>query len=107
MASAEFLRAMASLQTRVGGAVAPSTTDLAQTDDDDSALEEMRHEMFKGLDGSDLRPPTILATESDLLHPLAQEHSEVQMLLTELAGLREEVNALRAEINELKQGTMI
>lgn len=120
MGSSPFVRSLEVLHVRVGGTTAPSITDLAQTDDDDSALEELRHETWKGFDAQDSAPPVVFDPYTDPLHPLpqehvagndvtpiVQEHAEVQQLLTELAGLREDVNALRTEINDLRQGVSL
>lgn len=105
--TAEAIRAMNSLFTRVGGAVAPSATDLAQSDDDDSALEELRHEAWKALDGANSLPPSLHDPFTDQMHPMRQEHAEVQQLQSEIVGLREEVSALRQELQSLQQGTIV
>jgi hypothetical protein len=103
----EAVRALSDVFARIGGSTGPSTTDLAQTDDDDSALEEFKHEAAKSLDGLGLTPAVVFDPFTDPLHPLAQQHSEMQHLLTELAGLREEVSMLRRQITDLSQGTML
>lgn len=91
--TSEAIRMFDLLFIRVGGAVAPSTTDLSQSDDDDSGLEEFKHELSKSIEGLSVAP-------------VHQEHSEVQHLMTELAGLREEVATLRAEVQGIQQGAI-
>ena len=104
---AGFLSSLSDVFNRIGGSTGPSTTDLSQTDDDDSGLEEFKHELSKGQDGLNLSPAVVFDPFTDPLHQLAQQHSEVQQLLTELAGLREEVAVLRQQINDITQGTML
>jgi hypothetical protein len=103
----EAFRALAKVFERVGGATGPSTTDLATSDDEDSGLEEFKHEVSKMLDGLAMLPATVPDPFTDPLHPLPQEHVDVQHLLTELAGLREEVARLRAEVQGIQEGTML
>jgi hypothetical protein len=114
----EAFRALAKVFERIGGATGPSTTDLATSDDEDSGLEEFKHEVGKTLEGLAMQPASEFVPFTDPLHPLAQphdpyadplhplpqEHVDVQHLLTELAGLREEVNNLRAEVQGLQEG---
>jgi hypothetical protein len=103
----EAFRALAKVFERIGGATGASTTDLAQSDDEDSGLEEFKHEVTKTLDGfTDQLHPLAQPHDpyTDPLHPLPQEHADVQHILTELAGLREEVNSLRAEVQGLQEG---
>jgi hypothetical protein len=107
MLTPEALRALSVLFTRVGGAISPSITDLAVADDEDSGLEEMRHEFTKSVDGLAMAPALVLPVFDDQLQPLAQQHSEVQALQTEIAGLREEVASLRTQVNDIQQGTML
>jgi hypothetical protein len=133
-ASDEFLRALQKLFERVGGATGPSTTDLATSDDEDSGLEEFRAEQLKHNDALEMLPlpvfdsvsdpqlpPVVFPEFTDPLHPLAQEPQEfsdplhplvqeqitVDVLLSELSGLREEVAQLRIQINDLQQGTYL
>jgi hypothetical protein len=115
----EAYRALQKVFERAGGATGPSTTDLATSDDEDSGLEEFKHEVTKALDGLALEPTAVFEPFTDPMHPLAQphdpytdpmhplpqEHAEVQQILTELAGLREEVTRLRAEVQGLQEGT--
>lgn len=56
-ASPEFLRALKALFERVGGSTGPSTTDLATSDDDDSGLEEFKHEIIKRIEALEQLPP--------------------------------------------------
>jgi hypothetical protein len=103
----EAFRALAKVFERIGGATGASTTDLAQSDDEDSGLEEFKHEVTKTLDGLAMLPATVSDPFTDPLHPLPQEHAVVDHLLTELAGLREEVARLRAEVQGIQEGTML
>lgn len=118
----EAVRALSTLQIRVGGSTAPSTTDLAQTDDDDSGLEEFKAETYKKLDTLFAQPQTVVPPAYvdpmqplavphiayvDPMYPIAQEHSVIQALLTELSGLREQVTALANQINDIRQGTTL
>jgi hypothetical protein len=115
----EAFRALQKVFERVGGATGSSTSDLANSDDEDSGLEEFKHEVSKTLDGLALEPAAVFEPFTDPLHPLAQphdpftdplhplpqEHIDVQHLISELAGLREEVTRLRAEVQGLQEGT--
>jgi hypothetical protein len=89
-ASDEFLRALRVAFLRLGGAIGPSTTDLAVSDDDDSGLEEFKAEMFKALTGLDLQP--------------RYEPSREDQLEAEIASLREEIAVLRTAIDAINQG---
>ena len=82
---------MERLQERVGGYDGPSTIDLAQSDDDDSGLEEFKHEFSKALDALAVQPPQI-------------QEQRIESLETEVAQLRELVAVLLSEIDGLKQG---
>jgi len=104
-ASPEFIRALGDLFIRVGGANAPSNSELALTDDDDSGLEEFKAELAKALDGLGMQPTPEPVSFTDPMQPLVHEHVAVEYLLTELAGLREQVAALQTQINDLQQGT--
>jgi hypothetical protein len=115
----EAFRALQKVFERIGGATGSSTADLATSDDEDSGLEEFKHEVSKTLDGLALEPAAVFEPFTDPLHPLAQphdpftdplhplpqEHIDVQHLISELAGLREEVTRLRAEVQGLQEGT--
>jgi hypothetical protein len=103
----EAFRALAKVFERIGGATGASTTDLALSDDEDSGLEEFKHEVSKTLDGLAMQPASVFEPFTDHMHPLPQEHAEVQHLLTELADLREEVARLRTEVQGIQEGTML
>jgi hypothetical protein len=102
----EAMRALAALFVRVGGASALSNTELAMSDDDDSGLEELKAELAKSLDAFAMQPRSELDPFTDPLQPIAQEHSGIEHVLTELAGLREQVAALQTQINDLQQGAI-
>ena len=117
--SAELIRAFGDVLDRLGGPIGQSITDLAQTDDDDSGLEEFKSEAFKRLDGldmeprhpfepaqGDMSPPDSFAAFVDPMHPLAHP-AEVQQLQTEVSELREQVHKLRTQINDILQGTQL
>lgn len=91
--TSEAIRALGVVFERLGGAVAPSTTDLAQADDDDSGLEEFKHEFGKGLDGVAMAP--------------RYEHPEIQQLQSEMSELRSVVAELLKQIQGLQEGTTI
>lgn len=101
--TAPAARAMQALFKRVGGATGASTTDLAVSDDDDSGLEEFKHETMKGLDAAAMLPAQVGESFTDPLNPISQQHSEIQILQTELAGLREQVALLASQINDIQQ----
>lgn len=103
----EGYRAFATLFERVGGSSAPSNSELAVSDDDDSGLEEFKAELSKTLDGLGMNPAVVLDPFTDPLHGIVQEHSPLQEVLTELAGLREEVAVLRTQINDIQQGAIL
>lgn len=104
--TAEAVRALNALLDRVGGATSISVTELAISDDEDSGLEEFRHESTKVSEGLQMQPLPAFEPYSDPLHPIAQQHSEVQALQTEMSGLREQVAVLMQQINDLQQGTI-
>lgn len=115
----EAIRTFELLFDRVGGAVSASTSDLALSDDDDSGLEEFKHEAGKALDGIRMEPVPVFAEFTDPLHPLPvanqefsdplyplhQEHPEVQQLLAEVSELRALVAEMQKQINGLQEGT--
>jgi hypothetical protein len=103
----EAIRTFELLFSRVGGAVSASTSDLALSDDDDSGLEEFKHEAGKVLDGIRMEPPVFFPEFTDPLYPLHQEHSEIQHLLSEVSELRETVAELQKQIQGLQEGTTI
>jgi hypothetical protein len=70
----EFFR---SAFERMGGTNGSSTTDLSQSDDDDSGLEEFKHEFLKSVDAQSVAPPAC--------YELRIEQLETQ--LAELAAL--------------------
>lgn len=127
----EAYLALQGLQIRVGGPTAPSTTDLAQTDDDDSGLEEFKTESFKRFEALEAKPEPVFASYVDPLHPLAQpsfpaddplapsvepvaftdpmnplvqEHTLIDQLQSEINGLRELVSVLFNRLNDIEQG---
>lgn len=103
----EAIRTFEILFDRVGGPVSASTSDLAVSDDDDSGLEEFKHEAGKVLDGIRMEPVPVFAEFTDPLHPLHQEHPEVQQLLSEVAELRALVAEMQKQIQGLQEGTTI
>jgi hypothetical protein len=102
----EAIRALATLFERVGGQSALSNTELAMSDDDDSGLEEFKHEAWKSLDAFAMQPRSEPDPFTDPLHPIPQEHTSTEHVLTELAELREQVAALQSQINDLQQGAI-
>lgn len=103
----EFFKALKKVFERVGGATGASTTDLASSDDEDSGLEDYRLEQSKHNDAVDMLPPSVTLPFDDPMHPLAQQHVELQLLQSEVSGLREEVAQLRTQINDILQGTLL
>lgn len=103
----EAIRTFEILFERVGGTVSSSTNDLAQSDDDDSGLEEFKHENGKAMDGLSMEPVPVFSEFADPLHPIHQEHPEVQQLLSEVSELRETVAELQKQIQGLQEGTTI
>lgn len=103
----EAIRTFELLFDRVGGSTSASTSDLAISDDDDSGLEEFKHEAGKLLDGIRMEPPVVFPEFTDPLHPLHQEHSEIQHLLAEVSELRDLVAELQKQINGIQEGTTI
>lgn len=103
----EAIRMFDMLFDRVGGATSVSMADLALSDDDDSGLEEFKHETGKVLDGIRMEPVPVFAGFTDPLHPLHQEHSEVQHLIAEVSELRDLVAELQKQINGIQEGTTL
>jgi hypothetical protein len=115
----EGYRAFTTLFERVGGASAPSNSELAISDDDDSGLEEFKAEIAKTLDAFAMQPRSEPDPFADPMHPLVQqhiplddpgpvpqEHVRIDEVLTELHGLRELVATLQTQINDLGQGAI-
>lgn len=94
MATAEELRWRAQMLNRVGGGVAPTINELTFSDDEDSGLEEIRHELTKAIEGLQSAPPLV-------------EQTQVDALQTEVCELREVVAELRKELDDLRQGVML
>ena len=103
----EAVRALAKLFERVGGFTGPSVIDLAQADDDDSGLEEFKHETVKALDGLAMAPVAVPQEFADPLNPLAYSHPEVQQLLSEVSDLRAQVAEMQKQIQGLLEGTTL
>ena len=117
----EAVRALAKLFERVGGFTGPSVIDLSQADDDDSGLEEFKHETAKALDGLAMAPVAVPQELADPLHPLAPQHHayedhqhllayahpEVEQLLSEVSELRAQVAEMRKQIQGLLEGTTL
>jgi peptidoglycan hydrolase CwlO-like protein len=103
----EAIRMFDMLFDRVGGATSASMADLALSDDDDSGLEEFKHESGKTLDGLLMAPLPTVAEFTDQLYPLHQEHSEIQHLQSEVGELRATVAELQKQIQGLQEGTTI
>jgi hypothetical protein len=101
----EAIRMFDMLFDRVGGATSVSMADLALSDDDDSGLEEFKHEAGKVLDGLGMVPPVVFPEFTDPLYPLHQDHPEVQQLLSEVAELRAQVAEMQKQINGIQEGT--
>jgi hypothetical protein len=78
------------LLQRVGGATSISITELQISDDEDSGLEEFRHENNKALDALAMFPPA--------------SSFVVEQLQSEVNELRERVAVLTTQINDLQQG---
>lgn len=87
------IRALQTVFQRVGGATGASTTDLASADDDDSGLEEFKHETGKAL-------------QALALAPLAQAQMQIEQLQTEINGLREQVAELVKHAQGIEQGVI-
>lgn len=87
------IRALRTVFDRVGGATGSSTTDLATADDDDSGLEEFKHETGKAL-------------QALALAPLAQAQVQIELLQAEINGLREQVAELTKHIQGIEQGAI-
>ena len=105
----EAVRALQDLFTRVGGANGASTNDLASADDDDSGLEEFKHETSKEFQALQLAPFADLSElgkslDAIAMAPLAQAQVQIEHLTTELAGLRETVAELVKHIQGIEQG---
>lgn len=114
----EAFKALRALFERVGGASAPSNSELAVSDDDDSGLEEFKAEIAKSLDAFAMAREPVFEPFTDPMHrlvqehiplvdpaPLPQEHVRSEDVLTEIASLREQIATLQTQINDLKQGT--
>jgi hypothetical protein len=86
----EALDIFAVLLQRVGGATSISITELALSDDEDSGLEEFRHENTKALEALAMAPASVSVA--------------VEQLQSEVNELREVVAVLRTQINDLQQG---
>lgn len=87
-------KAMQLLLVRVGGVTAPTINELTVSDDEDSGLEELRHEFSKTFQGLQSAP-------------VMQESQAVEFLLTQVAEAQALITELRRELEDLKQGQMI
>lgn len=90
----EAASALTALWSRTGGTTAPTNNELIQSDDDDSGLEEFKHENAKLFDGLASAPPAYVV-------------QQVEEIETRLASLISHVAELRKELEDIKQGQMI
>ena len=115
----EAVRALTDIYSRIGGATAPTITELSMSDDEDSGLDEFKHENSKHIQELNLMPireawqyadPLLPVVQEHAgqgnVDPVAQAHAEINNLQTELAGLREEVGGLRQQLHDLQLGTI-
>lgn len=105
-------RSLQVLFSRVGGAQAPSINELSLSDDEDSGLDEMRHEFGKVLDGLSVEPREVdgeLRKELQALQlaPQVQEQQRIEELETQVSSALAVIAELRKELDDLKQGQMI
>jgi hypothetical protein len=98
-ATAEELRWRQIVYTRIGGAVAPTINELLTSDDEDSGLEEMRHEFSKTMEGLAAMPQW---SDSEI-----RKDMEAMELHAQVASLHSLVAELRREVEDLKQGQML
>jgi hypothetical protein len=97
--TAEELRWRQIVYTRIGGAVAPTINELVVSDDEDSGLEEMRHEFTKAIDG--------LGTLPQWSDAEVRKDIDALELRTQVASLQSLLTELRREVEDLKQGQML
>lgn len=86
-----FLRG---LYSRAGGASGDSTTDLSASAFDDAGTEEQEAALYALADAAGQHPPPCVAQAAD-------------DLCAEVAHLREELAALRQQINDITQGQQL
>lgn len=90
----QALRALALVLERIGGPTSVTINELAFSDDEDSGLEELRHEFSKALDGLLVAPPT-------------PEQVHIEFLQAQFEQMRDELTELRKELESMKQGVLI
>lgn len=90
----EAFRALNAVFTRIGGSNGPSTTDLASADDDDSGLEEFKHETSKALDALAMSP---------LAQPLIEAQVQIEQLQSEVSSLRDALAELVKHVHGIEQ----
>jgi hypothetical protein len=90
----EAVAAWTGLWERTGGIDAPTNTELVQSDDDDSGLEEFKHEASKWMDGLFSAPPQM-------------EQQRVEDIETQLSSAMALIAELRKELEDMKQGQML
>ena len=89
----EAQRWLRDLWLRIGGANAPSNTDLAATEYADAGIEEIRAGMFRSTD-------SLAQSISERVGAIESERVE----LSNLSDLAARVEELERELNALKQG---
>lgn len=89
----EIVRFFASLVTRVGGVSGSSTTDLTVSQFEDAGIEEIRAQFLSFIDESKQTP------SSELI--------PMDLLLSELIAMREQVAELQKSIQDIQQGVML
>lgn len=94
LATAEELRWRNLVLARLGGGTAPTITELSLSDDEDSGLEDLRHEFNKAIEGLQALPP-------------ASEVVQIEFLLTQVSEAHALIAELRKEVEDLKQGQML
>jgi hypothetical protein len=104
----EWYRFITDSFARQGGYTAPTNTDLDLAMPEDSGVAEL--EMYvRGLDNefSQLPPNTGMAFDEIGQAPLQQAFENVEFLQTQVRDMAEQIAVLMAQIDELKQGTML
>lgn len=93
MVSRFWQQFLTDLFLRVGGATAPTNSDIAVDMPEDAGIEELRMALNAGIDSALQVPPQITIRE--------------EFLESQIRQLSEEVAALRKELQGQQQGTML
>lgn len=107
MITKEWFRFFLTLFNRVGGSVAPSNTDLTESLPEDAGVEETKAWLYRLADELSVVPAPAQYIPPDDVSPLYVAPQMDQDIETRVNALAAELDAIRTQMNDLKQGVTL